>query len=178
MNIQKKNLTVEIPMPVYPLKVEIPKYNPNPQLYNLHKYRLRPIPDSWKDENTDEQQAKFARFITVNNKVTRYIELLNHAFNTNLMIMDAVPESEKIKFLNELSELGKLVEEHLCEKKLISFMMQKEGLLLANLDTFMESDANEKMQLILEKVNQFQINHYWIHKYMPDEPLWVHEDLI
>jgi hypothetical protein len=97
---------------------------------------------------------------------------------TNRRILDVVPEHEKLLFLNELYELGKLVEEHLCDEELASFMMQKEELLLANLDTFIESDANEKMQLILEKVNKFQINHCWIHKYMPDKPPWVHEDLI
>jgi hypothetical protein len=167
MNRQKKNLTIEIP-----------NLNLNPQLYNLHEHRLRPIPDSWEGDNIDEQQAKFARFITVNNKVTRYIELLNYVFETNQKFLDVVQEYEKLLFLNKIIEFCKLVEEHLCEKKLISFMMQKEGLLLANLFTFMESDANEKMQLILEKVNQFQINHCWIHKYMPDEPPWVHEDLI
>jgi len=165
---------MEIPMPVYPLKVEIPNYNPNPQLYDLHKRGLRPISNSWKDENTDEQQAKLDNFITAYDEVMNYIHSLNHAFNTNLRIMDAVPESKKIQFLNELSELGKLVEVHLCEEKLALFMIREKGLLLANLDTFMESDAKEKMQLILEKVNQFQIYHCWIHKYMPDEPPWVH----
>jgi hypothetical protein len=76
--------------------------------------------------------------------------------------MDAVPESEKIPFLNELSELGKLVEEHLCDEKLALFMIQEKGLLLANLDTFMESDAKEKMQLIFCKANKIKINHPWI----------------
>jgi len=131
-------------------------------MYDLHKRGLRPISYSLEDDKTDEQQAKLEHFITAYDEVMNYIHSLNHAFNTNLRIMDAVPESEKIPFLNELSELGKLVEEHLCDEKLALFMIREKGLLLANLDTFMESDAKEKMQLIFCNANKIKINHPWI----------------
>jgi hypothetical protein len=94
-----------------------------------------------------------------------------YVYENNPDILDKVHEDMKVPFTNAVFQLAELLCEFLSETKLAPFMVQKEGgFLLGIPETFMKSEAKAKMPMILDKLNEFQIQHCWIHHFMPNEP--------
>jgi len=168
----KKNLTVDIPEYIPNPHSEIPEYISN--LYKLPVWILRilgykQIPDEHLCKY--EEQAKLARFATIYDGFSRYIKFLLYVYENNPDILDKVPEDMKVSFTNAVFQLAELLCEFLSETKLAPFMVQKEGgILLGIPEIFMKSEAKAKMPMILDKLNEFQIQHCWIHHFMPNEP--------